>query len=396
MKKIGLYLGSKPDGGEFQYCLTMLDALAALPDDRFSVVSVSTSDVWKPYLDAGNLKCIPVSSGFWGRALGLLWTRAGLPMGPWRSISPLIHPITRAMLREKCDLWIFPGPTAKSFQAPVPALVSIHDLMHRYERRFSESSSGIEYYNRERNLANICHWSHGILVDSETGKKQVHESYGMPPERIHVLPFTPPRYMYSTGVPPGFDDRYRLPDKFIFYPARFWEHKNHRRLVEAVGLLKRTLPDLKLVLAGSRQNASAATVDAVTRCNLVDAVQFLGHVPDHHMPELYRRARAMVMPTFYGPTNIPPLEAFVAGCPAAVSAIYAMPEQVGDAALLFNPESTREIADCIARLWSDDNLCEELARKGRTRAAAWGQPQFNERFREILDRIVGPGNHSHE
>lgn len=391
MKKIGLYLGARPDGGEFQYHLTMLDAVAALPAAAYSVVCGYTSDFWEPYLDARTLRSVAMPSSFLGRALSLLWTRAGLPLGPWRACSPLLDPLARTLLAEQCDLWIFPGPTAKSFQLPVPALVGIHDLMHRYERRFSESSSPLEYYSRERNLTNICRWSKGILVDSGVGQEQIQESYGVPRERVHVLPFTPPAYIYREETPHGFDDRYRLPEKYLFYPAQFWEHKNHGRLIAAVSLLKQTLPDLKLVLAGSRQNAHDAVVRQVRDCNLVDDVLFLGYVPDSDMPELYRRARAMVMPTFYGPTNIPPLEAFVVGCPVAVSAIYAMPEQVGDAALLFNPESVPEIADCIDRLWTDDQLCEELAQKGRARAAAWGQLEFNGRLQQIIDQVMTAG-----
>jgi len=391
MKKIGLYLGARPDGGEFQYHLTMLDAVAALPADSYSVVCACNTDFWLPYLDARKLRSLAVPTSFRGRALSLLWTRGGLPLGPWRACSPLLDPLAGALLGEQCDLWLFPTPTAKSFQVPVPALVSIHDLMHRYERRFPESSSPMEYYSRECNLSNICKWSKGIVVDSAVGQQQVSESYGVPRERVHVLPFTPPAYIYRAETPHGFDDRYRLPAKYIFYPARFWEHKNHGRLIEAVSLLKRSLPDLKLVLAGSRQNAYDAVVSQVRALNLVDDVLFLGYVPDSDMAELYRRARAMVMPTFYGPTNIPPLEAFVAGCPVAVSAIYAMPQQVGDAALLFNPESVPELAACIASLWTDDQLCAELARKGRARAAAWGQPQFNGRLQQIIDQVLTAG-----
>jgi len=391
MKKIGLYLGTRPDGGEFQYHLTMLDAMAALPVDRYSVVCGYSADFWLPYLDARKLRSLSVPASFRGRALSLLWTRAGLPQGPWRACSRFFDPLARSLLQEQCDLWIFPGPTARSFQVPVPALVSIHDLMHRYERRFAESSSPMEYYNRERNLSNICKWSKGIVVDSAVGQQQLCESYGVPPERVNPLPYTPPSHIYATETPPGFNDRYRLPEKYIFYPARFWEHKNHGRLIEAVSLLKGSFPDLKLVLAGSRQNAYDAVLAQVRELSLVDDVLFLGYVPDSDMAELYRRARAMVMPTFYGPTNIPPLEAFVVGCPVAVSAIYAMPQQVGDAALLFSPESVPEIADCIARLWTDDALCEELARKGRARAAAWGQPQFNGRLQQIIDQVLAAG-----
>jgi glycosyltransferase involved in cell wall biosynthesis len=389
VKKIGLFLNTDPaEGGTFQYNQMMLDAVAALPRERFETVLCCTSESWVDYAQRCQLPHFLVRSGFWGRAAGLIWTRMRLPIAPWRAISPLLHPIAKALLQAQCDLWIFPYPTARSFEAPVPALVSIHDLMHRYESRFPESGSRWESWAREANLRSICRWSRGVLVDSEVGRSQVHECYGMPLEKISVLPYIAPAYIHSAGTPADFDARYRLPAKFIFYPAQFWEHKNHRSLIEALRLLKGEIPDLKLVLAGAPKNAYDSVLRLVQESGLSQDVSFLGYVADRDMPELYRRARALVMPTFYGPTNIPPLEAFAAGCPVAVSGIYAMPEQVGDAALLFNPESVAEIADCIRRLWLDDALCAELAQRGRKRAQAWGARQFNARLLDIVEEVV--------
>jgi len=388
-KKIGLFLDYDPsDGGTFQYAQTMIDAMAALPDDRFSVVFGYTSDVWLSYLTPHEVRRVFIPSGFIGRALSQGWLRLGLPMAPWRRICRFFHPIARAVLNEQCDLWIFPSPTAKSFQIAVPALVSIHDLMHRYERRFPESASGSEYASRERNYANICRWAQGVLVDSETGRRHVHESYGIPPERIHILPYRAPDYIRTAQTPPDFDSRYRLPEKYIFYPAQFWEHKNHRNLIEAIYTLKAEIPDLKLVLSGSPKNAYEQVVTLVHHHNLDDDVLFLGYVPDGDMPELYRRARALVMPTFYGPTNIPPLEAFEVGCPVAISGIYGMPGQAGDAALLFDPESVEEIAGCIRKLWFDDDLCKNLAARGKMRAESWGRAQFNGQLCSIVEQVM--------
>jgi glycosyltransferase involved in cell wall biosynthesis len=392
-RKVGLYLESRPSGGgTFQYNQIMIDAVASLPVERYSVVIGYESELWLEYLKDFESKQVLVPRGFWGRALGLGWTLLGLPMGLWRRLCPLFHPMARVLLRERCDLWIFPAHDLRSYQFPVPSLVSIHDLMFRYEKRFPESASGWEYLNRERSCRAICQWSKGVLVDSETGRKQLEESYGMPPERIHVLPYIAPRYMHAAQVSPGFDERYRLPAKFIFYPAQFWEHKNHRKLITAVSTLKDTLPDLKLVLSGARQNACDSVAELVRELDLTDDVVFLGYVPDADMPDLYRRARALVMPTYYGPTNIPPLEAFVSGCPVAISGIYGMPEQVGDAALLFDPDSIEEIAACIRKLWTDDRLCADLAEKGTRKSEAWGQQQFNDRFRVILETVIGAGN----
>lgn len=392
MKKIGIFLESDPSGGGiFQHNQIILDAVAALPRDSFAAVVCYTSPLWRDYLREYDLKAVQVAPGFWGRGLGLAWNLLGLPMGLWRRISPLVFPLTRALQREQCDLWIFPSQDARGYQIPVPALIVVADLMHRYERSFPESASRWQYLVRERHYASICRFAKGILVDSEMGRRHVMESYGTPAGKIHVLPLMPPKYMRSVQLAEGFDERYRLPAKFLFYPAQFWEHKNHKRLVRALALLKPEHPDLKLVLAGSRKNAFDSVQELVEELGLKEDVLFLGYVPDGDMPELYRRARALVMPTFFGPTNIPPLEAFLAGCPVAISGTYGMPEQAGGAALHFHPESVPEMAECIRRLWSDDSLCRELAEKGRARAAEWGPREFNERLLEIVTAVTGEG-----
>jgi glycosyltransferase involved in cell wall biosynthesis len=170
-------------------------------------------------------------------------------------------------------------------------------------------------------------------------------------------------------------------------------HKNHGRLIEALDKVKKACPDISLVLVGSQdKNGYKEVRMLVNRLDLQENVIFMGYVPDGDMPEFYRRARALVMPTFFGPTNIPPLEAFSLGCPVAISGIYGMPEQVGDAAMLFDPESVEDIAGCMNRLWTDDELRERLVVKGKERVANWEQRHFNRRFNEIMDRVTGSLN----
>ncbi|QWV95079.1 glycosyltransferase family 4 protein [Geomonas oryzisoli] len=389
MRRIGLFLDVEPHlGGTFQYNQAVLHALAALPSAHFQVVVGYTSELWREYLGELPVESFRVRSGIIGRGVGYLWHRLDLPLGPWRAVNPLFHPMARDLLGKKCDLWIFPSQDTRGCEFPVPALIAIHDLMHRYESRFPEVGTPREFRIREKQYASICRWARGVLVDSRIGAAQVRESYGLQEERIHVLPFIAPPHAWNDSPPPGFDERYHLPEKFVFYPAQFWEHKNHARLVHAIARLKGDFPDLKLVLVGSLKNAYDGLVALIGELGLKDAVQFLGYVPDEDMPELYRRARALVMPTFFGPTNIPPLEAFAAGCPVAISDRYGMPEQAGDAALFFDPESVEAIAETVRRLWTDDALCAELVRRGTERAASWGQVQFGQRLQEIIETIT--------
>lgn len=261
--------------------------------------------------------------------------------------------------------------------------------MHRYEARFPEVSANGRYFFREWYLKNICKRAKGILVDSEVGRLHVNASYGISTSRVHVLPYVPAKYIYEAQVLSDIKDKYQLPSKYIFYPAHFSPHKNHKNLIHAVSLLTNEIPDMRLVLIGRKIGKYYnRMLRLVERLKLSNHLLFIDYVPNEEMPSFYRYARAMIMPTFFGPTNIPPLEAFVLGCPCATSAIYGIPEQVGDAALLFDPEDVRDIANCIRRLWLDDNLCETLKERGLARSKVWGPLQFSLRLAEIIDRVT--------
>ena len=77
------------------------------------------------------------------------------------------------------------------------------------------------------------------------------------------------------------------------------------------------------------------------------------------------------------------------GCPAAVSNNYAMGEQVGDAGLLFDPDSPKEIADCISKLWNDSRLRETMREKGYQQIAKWRPKDFEKRLIETIDITLG-------
>jgi len=388
-KKIGLFLVSTPnDGGTFQHARSVLEALEALPPASYDVVVGYESGSWAEHLRRHKVRVFHVVPGFFSRAIRSAWRMLRLPVGLLRIIAPYFHPSIKAMVKEGCALWVFPSEDPYSFYASVPSLTTMLDLMHRYERQFPEVSANGMYEVREYYGKNVAAWTKGVLVDSELGRRMASESYGIPMERIFALPCIPPHYIYADHVPADFEAKYALPKKYLFYPAQFWMHKNHPRLIRSVAEVRKAFPDVALVLAGAKKNGYDEAERLVKEMGLERSVLFLGYVPDEYMAELYRRARALVMPTFFGPTNIPQLEAFHLGCPVATSNIYGIPHQVGDAALLFNPNSVDEIADCIRRLWSDDELCRVLIERGKKKSAEWGQAQFNAVFREILDTVL--------
>jgi glycosyltransferase involved in cell wall biosynthesis len=389
MKRIGLFLTSGPSaGGMFQYSLALLSAMLALPKDEYSIVVAYVDAVWIEYLQEQRIVLLPIAPSRVTKILAKLWIASGASLDLWRRLTSSVSPTAKSILKSGCDSWVFPVQDFWPSQFSVPRVVAMHDLMHRYESRFPEVSGYGRFRFRDTYLADICSQAIGILVDSNLGMRQVHESYGIPQNRIFVLPYVIPEYVRDYVPAHDFDDRYALPSKYLFYPAQFWPHKNHLRLVQAVAMIKQEIPDIRVVLSGSKKKQYSRIVASIKDLGLQSNFVFLGYVPDLDMPELYARARALIMPTFFGPTNIPPLEAFSLGCPVAISGIYAMPEQVGDAALQFDPNSVEEIACCIRRLWSDDELCRKLALRGKERTMLWNQDKFNLAFTRILAEIL--------
>lgn len=390
MKRIGIFLGTNPGGGGlFQYSLAMLDALSTWPRERYAIVAASFNPAWRTYVEPLGLCFLPLSaSGREPFTLGRLWRTICLPTRLWRKFLWRLDPVARDLWKASCDLWIFPAQDHWSYLAPVQALVTIHDLMHRYQPQFPEVSRWGRYFSRDYRFRNICRFARAVIVDSQVGRTHVIDSYGLSADKLFALPYLPPRYIYDSVTPTGFDERYKLPSRFLFYPAQFWAHKNHDKLLQAVAVVRRSCPDVFLVLAGPKRYQYRTLVRRVADLGLSDHVIFTGFIPDADLPEFYRRARALIMPTFFGPTNIPPLEAFVLGCPVAISRIYGIPEQTGDAALLFDPASVEEMAECIQNIWTDDELCQELAERGRQRAVHWGQSQFSEALQIIMESIA--------
>ena len=225
-----------------------------------------------------------------------------------------------------------------------------------------------------------------LLVDSLVGKQHVIESYQTTGEKIYPLPYIAPAYIYNEPERANFDSRYKLPKKF-FYPAQFWMHKNHIRLINSIRNLTGQFPDIALVLSGSKRHNFKIVQKYVIDHGLENNILFVGYIPDEDISGVYKRARALVMPTFFGPTNIPPLEAMASGCPAVLSDIFGMKEQSGEAALYFDPLSEKDMAEKIKKVWIDDSLIENLKKAGLKRDKNNRIQAFTNRLKNVLELV---------
>jgi glycosyltransferase involved in cell wall biosynthesis len=306
---------------------------------------------------------------------------------------------TRKMLRDaQVDLVFCLYPSEIGFASGLPFAMVVPDLQHRLNPQFPEVSEGGEAARREYVFRNGIREARSVLVDSYTGKEDVltfYGGFGLDPQRIDVLPFLTPPYLPSQMSKDEIvrvRDRYRLPEAYIFYPAQLWPHKNHLRLIEALGVLHRQGVEIPLVLCGSHEGELRnQTFDVAMRraqeVGVADLVRYVGYVPDSDMAGLYAGATALVFPTFFGPTNIPVLEAWQLGCPVITSDIRGIREQVGDAGLLVDPESVDAIAEGIRHVWTNPGLRRTLAGSGHDKLEEYTWPDFESDLHRVLERL---------
>ena len=306
----------------------------------------------------------------------------------------------RLELRERLadlgvDVLLFPAPDPFAFEIGVPSIMAIHDLQHRLQPEFPEVSADGEATRREYLFRNAVARCLFILVDSEIGKEDVLQLYGDvvgDGSKVKVLPFVPApslRIDIDSAQIAEARDRLGLPDRFLFYPSQFWPHKNHARIVEAIARLHDKGTSTPIAFTGSGDGAikskTLAELNAMANQRGVShLVHHLGYVSDADMSVLYSSAAALVMPTFFGPTNIPVIEAWNFGLPVITSDIRGIREQVGDAALLVDPRSVGEIEAAIERLWTDESVAQDLRSTGRRKLDGYTPDDHRRRLESIL------------
>jgi len=342
------------------------------------VTVLTTPDVVRAYRD---LAMGPVSFHMVGRRrLG------GESMAPGLRLAAALAHYERDLPKD-LDLVHYPI-TVPAPRVRLPTVVTLHDVLHhdrpevlprslRFYRRFA--------YDRAARSATL------VAADSEYGKSRIVERLGISPERIEVVhlgvdeDYRPEARDEDDGVLRSFE----LPERFVLYPATYWHHKNHERLIDAFAALRDT--ELALVLTGNPYGRLRGLVERGRRLGIEQRVIHLGQVDRGALPALYRRADALVFPSLYEGFGAPPLEAMASGCPVACSPRAALTEICGDAALYFEPEDPAAIAEAIERLTSDSTLRAELRAAGFRRAGRFGWPVTAARYAAVYGRAVGLG-----
>lgn len=178
--------------------------------------------------------------------------------------------------------------------------------------------------------------------------------------------------------------------RYAFYPANYWQHKNHRLLLAAYKIYKEKSPDspLHLVFTGDLKDEENQLRQEVLAANVNDSIHFLGFLDEKYLEAVWRGCECLVFPSLYEGFGIPLLEAMYFGKPVLCSHTGSLPEVGGDAAIYFNPKNPDDLANCLLRISYDTNLVAELIVKGKERLKLFNGQEMAKQYINIFELAI--------
>jgi glycosyltransferase involved in cell wall biosynthesis len=357
----------KANGGTLLYTLSMIEAIRQLPADRFACI-VYTQANNREYDDSG-LPIIRLPN-----AVNVA-TRRALGKQLFDEVDKVIAPVYSLLL----------------LASSRPFAFTLHDLQEKHLSQNFSVATRIWRHLTNRVLTALAA---RIVCESNFVKHDIIRFFRVPDAKIAVMPAPPVSLLLECKLDAQdlatVRNKFSLPDNYVLYPAQFWPHKNHRRLIEAFARVVKTFPDCCLVLTGRPRDEYEKVLDLVRKLDLASHVRHIGYVETAEIAALYRCATVAAIPTLFESISIPIYEAFSIGTAVCASNVLALPEQVGDAGVLFDPLSPKDIAEKICLLLGNPNLRRQLIERGHRRMTAVTHDEYAQSLARLMDSIGEP------
>ena len=304
--------------------------------------------------------------------------------------------LNRILKQHRCDLLHVPHLFWKPQSVPCPYVVTVHDLLDHLYR--VNSASWVKRQLHFEFTKRVLHSAARIFAVSNFSKQDTERLFGVPGDRIEVV-YNALDDRFRLGHATDADhkliaERYQVTYPFLLYAGRISPHKNVIRIIEAFSALKAELqkegqfPDLKLIIIGDELSKHPDLRRAVIKSRVQNDVRFLGFVPIGVLRIFYDLAKIFVFPSLYEGFGLPPLEAMAHGTPVVTSNTSSIPEVVGNAAVMVNPENVFEIMHALHRVLLDQPVREKLKARGVLQAQKFSWDDSVRRMLEVYHEVV--------
>lgn len=282
----------------------------------------------------------------WEKQFSLLWNN----IRNFFMLRPMSHTLVSAfdMIadEEHIDIYWFMAPVLELLATPY--IYTVWDIGHRVFPYVPETCGSMSNWsNREQTYSEMLYRAAYILTGNETGKREILQNYPVIPDKIRILPFPVSSFCKGEETIP----KKQIPESYYLYPAQFWPHKNHIRIIQAIKYLKENKNiQCNVVFTGSDKLNMGYIMGKAREYGISENVFNLGFVETTELKYLYTHAKALIFASLMGPNNIPPIEAIALDCPVIITGIEGHKEQLGDSALYFEGLSYESLAECVLKV----------------------------------------------
>jgi glycosyltransferase involved in cell wall biosynthesis len=298
--------------------------------------------------------------------------------------------------RFRCDVLHVPHLFSSPQYIPCKYVVTVHDLLDHFypPRGKSATRRSLQLYFTRR----VLRRAERIFAVSNSTRNDIGRLFHIPLGKVEVI-YNAIDERFRRGHATEADrqfiaGRYQVHYPFLLYAGNIRPHKNVIRIIEAFSALKTELekegrfPDLKLIIIGDELSQHPDLRRTVVRSGMTNDVRFLGFLPIDVLRIFYDTAKIFVFPSLYEGFGLPPLEAMAHGTPVVTSNTSSLPEVVGNAAVLVNPENVFDIMRALHRVLLDQPLRERLKRAGYEQSLTFSWESSVERILQVYQEVA--------
>jgi glycosyltransferase involved in cell wall biosynthesis len=274
-----------------------------------------------------------------------------------------------------------------SFLKVNPKIVTCHDIFHvTHPRNFVHKMVGSLVYSGLKNAVRI-------ITCSEYTKSEIVKYYGIPQDNISVVYSGVDNRFFEVRGIESVRTKYNLPSgvEYISHVSNEQPRKNFDKVLLALAKLKKKydFERVALIKVGKPQYESDAKRNRalLRRLGLEKDVFMIENIPEHELPLLYRLSKVFVFPSSREGFGLPPLEAMACGIPVITAQVSSLPEVVGDAGYMVDPDNTDDIAKALYDVLTNEGLRGDMIRKGLRRAKMFSWEKTAQKTLQVYEDV---------
>ncbi len=240
----------------------------------------------------------------------------------------------------------------------VKLICTMHDVQ---ELHFPLFFTPEERARRAVNYCNYINRADSIVVSYEHIKEDIVNFFHKEESAVNVVLLKMDNLWFRKYISSSVIKRNIHFNEYLLYPANSWLHKNHKKLIQAIMLLKAKNICVNLIFTGDFDNTNGQYIkQLIFENNLNKQIKILGIVDEHDLFSLYKNALGVIIPTLYEAGSFPLMESILIGIPVICSSVTSLPETIGSSDFIFNPNNIYSMSEKIESLWTDE-LFRELS-----------------------------------